>query len=375
MQYNKPHNCVRIKPVTFMDAPLPIATKEVRFQSLFENSPELILYQNEVGTILDANPAFLALVEQPRQQVLHRNYHDFLPLEVRALFREKLQEAFTTGQPVRFDMFAALGTSVPRHWDVVKVPLVENGRVVGVHMLARDITEKVKSQEEMFAQNRDLQQFTYIVSHNLRAPLANALGLVKLLGTEKAGSPYFTQTHAHLQANLHHLDQVLRDMNTILTIRDQQRLEAPEPVLLADVVHQVVQGLRESLDHANSTFDVRISKSFYVHANRAYLHSIFFNLLSNALKYRAAERPLHVVVTATGEPTGTKTIMVADNGSGFDQDRAGTNLFQLYQRFHAQPAGRGVGLYLVKTHVESMGGRIEAHSRVGEGTRFSIFLP
>jgi signal transduction histidine kinase len=73
----------------------------------------------------------------------------------------------------------------------------------------------------MFAQNRDLQQFTYIVSHNLRAPLANALGLVKLLGTEVAGSPYFTQTHAYLQANLHHLDQVLRDMDIILAIRDQ----------------------------------------------------------------------------------------------------------------------------------------------------------
>jgi PAS domain S-box-containing protein len=359
----------------FMDASPPIATKEVRFQSLFENSPELILYQNEVGTILDANPAFLALVEQSKQQVLHRNYHDFLPPDVQELFREKLREAFATGKPVRFDMFAAQGTGGPRHWDVVKVPLVENGRVVGVHMLARDISEKVKSQEEMFAQNRDLQQFTYIVSHNLRAPLANALGLVELLGTEEADSPYFAQTHAHLQTNLHHLDQVLRDMNTILAIRDQQGLEAPETVLLADVVHQVVQGLHESLDQGGGTFDVRIPATFRVHTNRAYLHSIFFNLLSNAIKYRADERPLHVVVTATGEPTGAKTIVVADNGLGFDQQRAGANLFQLYQRFHPQHAGRGVGLYLVKTHVESMGGRIEAHSRVGEGTRFSIFLP
>jgi signal transduction histidine kinase len=136
-----------------------------------------------------------------------------------------------------------------------------------------------------------------------------------------------------------------------------------------------VQGLHECLNQASGTFDVHIPATFRVHTNRAYLHSIFFNLLSNALKYRAPERSLHVVVTATGEPTGAKTIVVADNGSGFDQERAGTNLFQLYQRFHAQPAGRGVGLYLVKTHVESMGGRIEAYSRVGEGTRFSIFLP
>jgi signal transduction histidine kinase len=82
---------------------------------------------------------------------------------------------------------------------------------VSLHMLARDITEKVKSQEAMFAQNRDLQQFTYLVSHNLRAPLANALGLADLLGTEEASSPYFTRTHAHLLVNLHYLDQVLCD--------------------------------------------------------------------------------------------------------------------------------------------------------------------
>ncbi len=352
-----------------------LAAKEVRFQSLFEHSPELILYQNEAGIILDANPAFLALVGLPKPQVLHRPYSEFLPPEVHELFRQKLREAFATGKPIRFDMFAAQGTSAPRHWDVVKVPLVEDGRVVGVHMLARDITEKVKSQEEIFKQNRDLQQFTYIVSHNLRAPLANALGLVSLLGAEEAGSPYFLETHAHLQANLHQLDQVLRDMNTILALRDQQGLEASEPVVLAEVLNQVVQGLHDVLSQAGGTIDVQIPEGFQVHATRAYLHSIFFNLLSNAIKYRADERPLHVTITATEHAPSGKTLVVADNGSGFDQERAGANVFQLYQRFHAQPAGRGVGLYLVKTHVESMGGHIDVHSRVGEGTRFVLFLP
>ncbi|HEX8326052.1 MAG TPA: PAS domain-containing protein [Hymenobacter sp.] len=139
-----------------MASTFPIAPNEVRFQSLLDNSPELILYQNEEGIILDANPAFLTLVGLPKDQVLHRNYYEFLPLDVRELFREKLREAFATGKPVRFDLYASQGNSAPRHWDVVKVPLLEHGRVVGVHMLARDITEKVKSQEAMFTQNRDL---------------------------------------------------------------------------------------------------------------------------------------------------------------------------------------------------------------------------
>jgi signal transduction histidine kinase len=164
-------------------------------------------------------------------------------------------------------------------------------------------------------------------------------------------------------------------MNTIPAIRDQQRLKAAETVPLADVVHRVMQGLQELVEQAGGTIDVHIPETFRLLASQPYLHSIFINLLSNALKYRADERPLHVVVTATENPATGKAIVVAGNGSGFDQERTGANVFQLYQRFHTQPAGRGVGMYLIKTHVESMGRRLEVHSRLGEGTRFPIFLP
>ncbi|MBO2011285.1 PAS domain-containing sensor histidine kinase [Siccationidurans soli] len=357
-----------------MASDAPIAASEIRFRSLFENTPEIILYQNEAGTILDANPAFLALVELPKELVIGREYNEFLPPEVRPMFSDKLREA-CSGRTVRFDMATSQGASETRHWDVVKLPLWEEARVVGVHMIARDITEKTKNQQEIFTQNQDLQQFTYIVSHNLRSPLANALGLVELLRTEAPDSPYFAPTHAHLQQNLQQLDQVLRDMNTILTIRDQQHLGAAEAVPLAEAVQQVVHGLADVLTQAGGTVQVAIPATARVRANRAYLHSIFLNLLTNAIKYRATERPLRVEITAEPEGERGQCISVADNGSGFDQERAGADVFRLYKRFHPNHPGRGLGLYLVKTHVESMGGHISVQSRVDEGTRFSIFLP
>ncbi|WP_166647992.1 PAS domain-containing protein [Hymenobacter sp. UV11] len=351
-----------------------IADPAIRFRALFENTPELILYQNEASIILDANPAFLALVEKPKEEVLHHNYADFLPPDVQPIFQEKLREAFT-GHTVRFEVYTAQGKSAPRHWDVVKVPLIEQGKVIGVHMVARDITEKAQAQEEIFVQNRDLQQFTYIVAHNLRAPLASALGLVDLLGTEEPGSAYFEETRTYLEASLHQLDLVLRDMNTILSVRDKLGLAESEAVPLAEVAHQVVQNLREVLAQCGGTVRIDIPADLRVGANRAYLYSIFFNLLSNAIKYRADERPLHVAITATGGGAQETAIVAADNGSGFDQELAGDDVFKLYKRFHIDRPGRGVGLYLIKTHVESMGGRITVHSKVGEGTRFSILLP
>ena len=356
-----------------MKTATPIAATEIRFRSLFEQTPELILYQDENSTILDANPAFLAHVNLPKEQVLDRPYDAFLPPEVRVLFREKLAEAFT-GKIVRFNMHTAKEGTAPQHWDVVKVPLFEHEKVVGVHMVARDITEKVQHQEKIFAQNNDLQQFTYIVSHNLRGPMANALGLVGLLSIEAPDSPEFEHARAYLQISLEQLDKVLQDMNTILTIRDQEGLAEPEDVPLAEVVRQVRQNVQDVLHECGGTLHTAVPDGFQVQGNRAYLYSIFFNLLSNSIKYRDAHRPLLVELTATGEAGQEKVITFADNGTGFDLEQAGADVFGLYKRFHPKHPGRGVGLYLVKTHVESMGGRIEVRSQVGQGTQFSITL-
>lgn len=351
----------------------PIAATEVRFRSLFENTPELILYQNEESIILDANPAFLKLVGEPKEKVINRNYNEFLPPEVHALFREKLKEAFT-GKNVRFDMYAAQGDSAPRYWDVVKVPLMENEKVVGVHMMARDITEKMEIQKRNIEQNKDLQQFTYIVSHNLRGPLSNALGFVDLLGTEEPGTSESKDLLTHLKTSLDQLDRVMEDMNTILAIRNKEGLTEQHDVLLAEVVEQVVQNLQEALNECGGTVQLAIPDGFQVQANRAYLYSIFFNLLSNAIKYRSDQRPLQVNLMATDISGRSKVITFTDNGLGINMEQAGEDVFKLYKRFHPQHPGRGVGLYLVKTHIESMGGRIEVSSQPNEGTSFLISI-
>jgi signal transduction histidine kinase len=220
-----------------------------------------------------------------------------------------------------------------------------------------------------------LQQFTYIVSHNLRAPLANALGIVGMLSAEVPGSAAFMEAQTHLLDNLQQLDQVLRDMNTILSIRDRQGIAGPETVPLRELVQQVVQGLADVLKQIGGTVQVNIAEALHVRANLAYLHSIFLNLLSNALKYRAPERSLRVSVTATGSTETQKQVTVTDNGLGFDRARAGADVFQLYKRFHPQHPGRGLGLYLVKTHLATMGGHIEVNSQENEGTSFTLILP
>ncbi|WP_180754462.1 PAS domain-containing protein [Hymenobacter sp. DG01] len=464
-----------------------------RFWSLFEHNPDLILFQDAAGVILDANPAFLEAVHQTRAEVLDRPFRDFLPPDKVPLFDEKLAEAFR-GTKVAFEVNVQLLGAEPRVLHVTKVPLWLNGHIPGVHMIAQDvtseaasraiieqqikrlhtvlesitdafflldkhwtfsfinseverllgmsreqllgriiwqifknedlnqfyrqcryavatgqavhfeaffeprqlwleikafpsqeglsvyftdITDKVKAHEQLYRQNKDLQQFAYIVSHNLRAPLTNMLGLLDLLVAQAGNAPEYAPLLSHLQLSTQQLDTVLHDMNTILTIRDKQGVSEPELVPLAEVIEQVVVNLQDLLEQCGGQVHCTVAPELCVHGNRAYVYSIFFNLLSNAIKYRSEHRPLRVDVTAaagTG-PEPAVQVVVADNGSGFDVQKAGPDVFRLYKRFHSQPAGRGLGLYLVKTHVEAMGGHISVHSEVEVGTRFILRLP
>jgi PAS domain S-box-containing protein len=464
---------------------------EQRFRALFENNPDLVLFQNGEGVILDANPTYLQVLNRQKEQVVGRPLNDFIPEELRPLFTQKLHEAIA-GHKVQFDVEVHfIGASRALMLSITKVPLRVEGAITGVHVVCRDVTElfashqvirdqaqklstifesitdafflidrewrctyvnteverllkvrrenlvgqsiwqafpeeekgvfhehyqraletgqavhfeayfkqeglwldvkafpsreglsvyfsdvteKVRSQGELYRQNKDLQQFTYIVSHNLRAPLANAMGLVDLLTSLDQQTLDYDMTMSNLQVSIGQLDAVLRDMNTILSIRDKQGVDGGEPVPLLDVVEQARLNLEESIAQIGGEVALHIPADLSVFGNRAYLYSIFFNLLSNAVKYRADGRPLRVTVMATPQPGEGTRVVVADNGSGFDQDKAGPDVFRLYKRFHNRQPGRGMGLYLVKTHVETMGGHIELSSTVNVGTQFIIQL-
>jgi PAS domain S-box-containing protein len=233
---------------------------------------------------------------------------------------------------------------------------------------------QAKMTEELYRHNRDLQQFAYIISHNLRAPLSNALGLATLLTKVDRQSPVFDTSLAHLRTSMGQADTVLKDLNLVLSLRDPHDVQPPERVALGEVCQQAVANLDEPLQQCGGLVQIKIPDDLAVRGNRAYLYSIFDNLLSNSIKYRAEGRALHVEVACFCDGQGGLSISFTDNGSGFDLVKAGPNVFQLYKRFHSKQPGRGIGLFLVKTHVEALGGKIAVTSEVNCGTRFLIQL-
>ncbi|MBU2376349.1 MAG: HAMP domain-containing histidine kinase, partial [Bacteroidetes bacterium] len=117
------------------------------------------------------------------------------------------------------------------------------------------------------------------------------------------------------------------------------------------------------------SFDVRTM--FY---SRSYFESIIINLLTNAIKYRSTDRP-PIIQVSTTEDENYIILKVKDNGIGIDLNTNRKKLFGLYQRFSPTIEGKGIGLFMIKSHIESLKGRIEVESELGVGTVFSIFFP
>jgi PAS domain S-box-containing protein len=337
-----------------------------RLNTIFESITDAFLLLNRQGRFAFANSQVERLLNVKREDLIGRTLEEVFPEENQGVMLGHFENALDTNQPTDFQAYF----KKMKIWlEVRAFPSKE-----GLSIYFTDVTEKVRSQEELYRQNKDLQQFTYIVSHNLRAPVANALGLVDLLSTIDHNSPDYPAALDNLRTSARQVDTVLRDMNTILSIRDKRNVDAPKYVPLASVVQQARLNLDELISQCGGRVTIDIPSHLQVLGNRAYLYSIFFNLLSNSLKYRSDERPLQVTITARPDASQGVEVVVADNGSGFDVGKAGNDIFRLYKRFHSSQPGRGMGLYLVKTHVETMGGRIEVTSALNVGTQFTLHL-
>lgn len=228
--------------------------------------------------------------------------------------------------------------------------------------------EKTRLIQELTRQNEDLSQFTYIISHNLRAPVANLLGLVDLLelGTDAGG-----QVLQSLGVTAGKLDEVIRDLNQILNVRSP-RSELCQTVNLAEELDKALETL--SLQHPNARNWVRLElRQNQTESIRPYIQSICFNLLSNALKYRHPEREPEIRVRSWKQQD-LVVVEFCDNGLGIDLARYRSQLFRLYKRFHAHIEGRGLGLYLIKTQAEALGGGIEVSSEPGKGACFKVYF-
>ncbi|AHM58347.1 PAS/PAC sensor signal transduction histidine kinase [Flammeovirgaceae bacterium 311] len=232
------------------------------------------------------------------------------------------------------------------------------------------ILERNNFIEELQSRNQSLHQFTHVVSHKLRAPVANILGLAALFELPGIDDKTKAEIVKKIGTASHNLDEIIRDLNHVLTVRESLGLQKTE-LLFSEMLDIVVQRMHHQIEEAQVHIRRDFTQAPLINTVEQYLLDIIHNLISNALKYRSAERKSVIEVYTRLEENFT-VMFVKDNGMGFDLAKHEKNVFGLYKRFHAHVNGKGLGLYLVKTQVEALGGKVEVQSEAGKGSIFKV---
>lgn len=243
---------------------------------------------------------------------------------------------------------------------------LEQNNMLLLNSVQRKSDQLEKTNEELVKRNNDLMQFSYTLSHNLRGPVARLLGLTDM--ADKLPASEHEAIRSLIRKSAEDLDEVLKDLGHILDIRNEI-YTIKESVSLENEWNRAVRLLEDKIN--GSVLETDFGNSTFVWGVKAMFHSIFYNLLSNALKYQSTNRGLIVKLRAN-QLEDTTHIEFSDNGIGIDLESHGKDMFKLYKRFHPGVHGKGVGLYLVRMQVESMGGIISVDSTPGAGTTFKM---
>lgn len=243
--------------------------------------------------------------------------------------------------------------------------------------MQKDVSEEKKQEKEkeqliseLTQNNKDLKQFSYITSHNLRAPISNLTGLLNLIEDIPITDIELAEILSGFKKSTSLLNETINDLTKVMIIKDKSSV-LKEDVILEEIFEEIFKQLTFQIEEHLPFLKINFANAPTIRINKPYLESILLNLLTNAIKYRSDNRILKIAVDAN--QTKDKTILTfSDNGIGIDLKRNKDKVFGLYQRFHDYPDSKGLGLYLVKSQVEAMGGTISIESEVNEGTTFTL---
>lgn len=357
-----------------------LSRSEVRFRSMVHNIADIITLVDEEGKIKYESSSIKQVLGYDEKELLGKSIFELMhPDDIDFIATEfaKNTQDDGNGPLVEFRYLNKEGKYI--YMEAQGSNQINNPHIRAVVVNSRDITKRKEAEkerelliEELTRNNKDLQQFSYITSHNLRAPIANLLGLVEAYNRDNPADEFNKVVIDGVATATNQINNTLHDLIEVVTIRGNTGINRELlkfDVEFSKILNSVINLVNQSGAHITVDFENAPEISY----NKTYLESILLNLITNAIKYKSPKRPLQVKVRTY--INGNKTVLeFEDNGLGIDLNRYSDRLFGLYQRFHGNHDSKGLGLYIVNSQVTAMGGKIAVESTPDVGTKFIINL-
>jgi PAS domain S-box-containing protein len=368
-----------------------------RYTDLYENAPAMYFSLDTQGTVIECNQTMLVTLNRPRDQIVGQPYETLLPEALWPRFRARFQEFLERGAGERESSWVKAGGEVIDVWIRGKMIHNPKGGAAHARVVAQDVTTKRRLEfelqeknqrlaetiDELSLKNRELDEFVYVVSHDLQEPLRTLIAFSGFLAND-----YTDRLDAEGQEYLRYLVDASRRMRAM--IHGMLNLSRAGKVTgdfaevdLEDLVSVIKADLGELLRSKRAELRI-VTPLPRVWGDRARIGQLLANLITNGIKYNESpERWVEVAATpvADSDSSGALefdfgvTISIRDNGIGIEPQFHST-IFQLFRRLHTHDEyeGTGVGLAICNKIVQAHGGRIWVESAPGKGATFFITL-
>lgn len=366
-------------------------------RSLIEASLDPLVTISRDGKVTDVNSATERVTGCPRDQLIGTDFSDYFtdPEQARAGYEQVFREGQVTDYRLEIKHQEGHTTPVIYNATIYRDPA---GEIAGVFAAARDITERIRQENEILAlnvilerraaelarinddlrrMNAEMTSFTYSVSHDLASPLVSLQGLAGMLLRDYSDrlDDEGKRRLGRLQVNVQMMESLVSDLLELSRIG---RIEGkPQRLELGNALAEVLSSLQESLEEKHIevvTVGGEGCPAVQLDVNR--LRQVLSNLIGNAIKYGATAAEPRIEITCAPEGDGLVQVTVRDNGPGIDPAHH-ARIFQAFTRLAGarDQTGTGMGLAIVKKIVEHYGGRIWVESEPGAGTAFHFTLP
>ncbi|MES2239233.1 MAG: PAS domain S-box protein [Bacteroidota bacterium] len=261
--------------------------------------------------------------------------------------------------------------------DIVNV-IVEDGKAKSLRGIMIDITKNKEIEVDLnnsfnvvSEQNKRLLNFSYIVSHNLRSHTSNITSIVDIITTADSDEEKEEMIQL-LKSVSDSLNETMLNLNEVVNIQTNVGL-ITENLNLKQFIDNTIHILSDQIEMKGITIISTIKSDLEVNYNPAYLESILYNLISNAIRYSHLDRNPTITIDFFTEKK-MKVLQVSDNGIGIDLKKNGHKIFGMYKKFTNHEDSKGIGLFITKNQIDAMGGNITVDSEPNLGTTFKVYI-